>query len=118
MAVHGVFALALGALAVSDARSEGDAPLTEIPVVIMPDEPWTLSLAPDARSSTAATVAEPEPSLIRVEPVPNSARPSAVNDVSMLSIFAPLCSDVKAGANTEGYGEVTGQLSPAYSKAL
>jgi hypothetical protein len=115
LAVHGLFALAMWALSTTEAGAVRDAPLAELPVVIVPVDEFTVSLASgtprrptpaSAPSATAEAAADPGP--IRVEPLlVNPATESTDIPAPQVRGAAPAGSS-SGGVAAEGQGERDG----------
>jgi hypothetical protein len=119
LAVHGLFALALWALSTAEAGAERDAPLAEVPVVIVPVDAFTVSLAsatpPTPKpSAPAASSAEPEsdPGPIRVHPLPDNSVTEPSNAVAPTVTGAAPAGSSSGGAAAGG--EDTGDGGPAF----
>jgi hypothetical protein len=74
-ALHGLIGLGLWTLPSVRPHASDDAPLAEIPVVVVPDEPMIITLSPVASPTPGGTTSneprsEPSSTPIRVEPLP------------------------------------------------
>src|SRR5262249_61982066 len=115
LVIHGCFCLALWFVAVSDARWDGDVPLTDVPIVIIPDGEWTLSLATEmpyraSRSATDAKGPEPdaEPITVRVEAQPIRSATTAPSDLEAPRVVgSPQVGAVHPTASLAGSGSET-----------
>jgi hypothetical protein len=74
-AVHGLFAVLLGSLTTIHTHPVDAAPLAEIPVLVVSEEPIQVSLADDARTAAAGSPSSAEPNVgetqtVQVRPPP------------------------------------------------
>ena len=109
LAVHGLFALALWALSTGEAGAMRESPLAEVPVVIVPVEEFTVSLAPALPpqlrpSSSTASNAEPE-----ADPGPISVRPLPLeNEAGATDAAAPIVTQAAPAGTSSGGAAVRG----------
>ena len=123
LALHALLALALWVLPVGGSHVLNDQPLADVPVVVVPAEEFTVSLASESsahpvQSASGHAESEPSPLLVSVQPLPLDSHSSTAEDLEAPHVtghFGPIGNfvhDTDPDANKRsGAGSGTGLLA-------